>query len=179
MKKSTAILIWGGIPGITSVIFYQVLYATGQENSDIRWFNLLILFLGLFIGTMQYRNKVNGGYLTFGEGFKAGMLMVLIITLLATIATIVDLQLHPDFMDKILAQSRDRMINRGMSEDQIEMNMKYTKMFTTAPMIVIFTIVGSLFGGAIFSLITAGLSTRKKPIFDDANEMPGNETPQA
>ena len=179
MKKSTAILIWGGGTGLTSVIFYQILYATGQENSGLRWFNMLILFLGLFIGTMQFRNKVNGGYLTYGQGYKAGMLMVLVITLLATIATVIDLQLHPDFIDKIISQARDNMINKGMSEDQIEMSLKYTRMFTTTPMLIIFTILGSLFGGAIFCLITAGLCTRKKPIFDDANDVSANDMPQA
>jgi len=179
MKKSTVILMWGGLTGVVSVIFYQILYATGQENSGLRWFNLIILFLGLFIGTMQFRNKVNGGYLTFGEGFKTGFLMVLIITLLTVIATTIQLQLHPDFIDKILAQSRDNMINKGMTDEQIEMGMKYTKMFTSAPMIIIFTILGSLFGGAIFSLITAGLCSRRKPLFDEANEMPSGDVPQA
>jgi hypothetical protein len=105
--------------------------------------------------------------------------MVLIITVLTTIATAVDLQLHPDFIDKILAQSRDNMINKGMPEDQIEMSMKYVAMWTTPFMIILFTLLGSLVGGAIFSLITAGLNTKKKPIFDDANEVSPNEIPQA
>lgn len=179
MKKSTTILVWGGGTGLASVIFYQILYATGQENGGVRYFNLLILFLGLFIGTMQFRNKVNGGYLTFGEGFKTGFFMVLIITALATIATIVDLQLHPDFIQKILEQSRDSMINKGMTEDQIEIGLHYTQMWTTPLIITLFTILGSLLGGSIFSLISAGLCTRKKPIFDDANEVSGNDIPQA
>lgn len=176
MKKSTLILMWGAITGVASTLFYQTLYATGQEDSGLRWLNMLILFLGLFIGTMQVRNKANGGYLTFGEGFKTGFLMVLVIMVITTIATIINLQMHPDYIDKILAQARDNMINKGYSEDQIEMGMKYTKMWTTPTMILVFTVVGSLLGGAIFSLITAGLNTKKKPIFDDANEVPNTES---
>lgn len=179
MKKSTVILMWGGATGLASVIFYQILYATGQENSGLRWINVLIVFMGLFIGTKIYRDKANGGYLTFGEGYKAGFLMVLIGTVLSLIATIIDLQLHPDFIDKIIAQSRDGMINKGMSEDQIEMSLKYVRMWTTTPMIILFTILGSLVFGAIISLITAGINTKKKPIFDDTNEVPANEIPQA
>ena len=105
--------------------------------------------------------------------------MVLIGTVLSLIATIIDLQLHPDFIDKIIAQSRDGMINKGMSEDQIEMSLKYVRMWTTTPMIILFTILGSLVFGAIISLITAGINTKKKPIFDDTNEVPANEIPQA
>jgi putative membrane protein (TIGR04086 family) len=176
MKKSTVILIWGGITGIASAIFYQILYATGQEDSQLRWLNILIIFLGLFIGTRQFRDKANEGYLTFGQGFKTGFFMVLIITLIGVIATIVDLQLHPDFVDKIVEKSKDSMINKGMSEDQIEMSLKYVKMWTTPAMIILFVIVGSLISGAILSLITAGISTKAKPIFDDAGGAPGNET---
>jgi hypothetical protein len=179
MKKSTVILMWGGATGLTSVIFYQILYATGQEDSGLRWINVLIVFLGLFIGTMKVRDKANGGYLTFGEGYKAGFLMVLIGTLLTLIATVIDLQLHPDFIDKIIAKSRDGMINKGMTEDQIEISLKYVRMWTTTPLIILFTVIGSVFFGAIISLVTAGLCTRKKPIFDDANEVSANDIPQA
>lgn len=179
MKKSTVIILWGIITGVTSIIFSQILYATGQENSGLRWFGMLIMFLGIFIGTMQYRNKANEGYLSFGQGFKAGFFMAIIITILTTIAFMVDFQLHPDMIDKILAQSRDNMINKGYSEEQIETGLRYTKMFTTPFMMVLWGILGGLFMGAILSLITAGLCTRNKPIFDNTNETPGTDTPQA
>ena len=176
MKKSTLILMWGAITGVASTLFYQILFATGQEDSGLRWLNMLILFLGLFIGTIQVRNKANGGYLTFGEGFKTGFLMVLIITVITTIATIIHLQLHPDYIDKIIEQARVNMINKGTPEEQIDLSMKYVRMWTTPTMILVFTVLGSLLGGAVFSLITAGLNTKKKPIFDDTNEVPNTET---
>jgi hypothetical protein len=179
MKKSTVILMWGTATGIVLVIFYQILKATGQENSGFKWLNVLIMFLGLFIGTKQLRDKANGGYLTFGEGFKTGFLMVLIITLLASISTFIDLQMHPDFIDKVLDQARTNMINKGMPEDQIEMGIAMTRKFTTPAWIVIWVVLFDLFFGAILSLITAGVNTKKKPIFDDANEVSANEIPQA
>lgn len=179
MKKSTVIILWGLITGVASVIFSQILYSTGQENSGLRWFNMLIMFIGIFVGTMQYRDKANGGYLTFGQGFKAAFFISLIITLVSTIAMIVDLQLHPEIIDKILTQSRDNMINKGMSDEQIETGLKYTKMFTTPFMLVLWTIVGGLFFSAILSLISAGLCSRNKPIFDNTNETSAADTPQA
>ncbi len=176
MKKSTVILIWAAITGIVSVIFYRILYATGQEDSALRNFNYLIIFLGLFIGTIQYRNKANGGFLTFGEGYKAGILMTLIITVIVSVAFFVDLQIHPDLVDKIRDKAQTDMINNGVSADQIEMRMKYTRMFTTPAVLLSFAVVGTIITGAIFSLITAGISTKKKPIFDDDIVVPGNET---
>ena len=145
----------------------------------IRWFNVLISFLGLFIGTMQYRDKANEGYLTFGQGFKAGFLMTLINVGVAIIATLVDLQMHPDMIDKILAKAKNDMINKGMTDDQITMRMHYTQMWTTPAMMVVYVVFFGLLFGAILSLITGGLCAKKKPIFDDANGMQGNNTPQA
>jgi hypothetical protein len=176
MKKSTVILMWGAITGIALIIFYQILKATGQENSGFKWVNVLIMFGGLFMGTMQYRDKANGGYLTYGQGYKAGILMVLILTLFAIVSTIIDLQMHPDFVEKILDQARTNMINKGLPADQIEISMHYTQMFTTPTWIVIWVILFDVFFGAILSLITAAISMRKKPIFDDAEQMPNTET---
>jgi hypothetical protein len=176
MKKSTVILMWGLITGIVSAIFFQILKATGQDDSGLRWINVLIMFSGLFVGTMQYRDKANGGYLTFGEGFKAGFFMVLIVTLLAITATLVDMQMHPDFIDKVLDQARTNMINKGLPADQIDISMEYVKKFTTPVWIVASVVILELFFGAILSLITAAISIKKKPMFEDANEMPTNET---
>ncbi len=180
MKKSTVIWLWGGATGVVSVIFYQLLYATSQEDSQLRWFNVLIMFLGLFIGTMMYRNKANGGYLTFGEGFKAAFLMTLILAVIMVIATALDFVLHPDMIDKMLEKAKNDMINQGRTDEQIEVGMHYVKMFSTIPMIILFVLIGELFFGAILSLISAGLCTRKKPMFDEVNEVPGdeNQTPQ-
>jgi len=179
MKKSTAIILWGVITGVVSIIFSQILYATGQDNSGLKWFSMLILFLGIFIGTMQYRNKANEGYLTFGQGFKAGFLMAIIITVLTTIAMLVDLQIHPEMIDKILELKQTDMVNQGLPQDQIDMRMHYVRLFTTPIVMSILFIFFELLFGAILSLITAGLCTRNKPIFDNTNETPGTDTPQA
>lgn len=175
MKKSTTIWLWGLITGIVSILFYQVLYSTGTEDTGVRWFNMLILFLGLFIGTMQYR-KANGGYLTYGQAYKAGFLILLIIAVLSTIAAIANIELHPDYIDKILAQSRDNMINKGMTDDQIQAGMKVARLFTSAPILTLLVLFSVLFFGAILCLITSGLCTRNKPMFEDTTNMPGNNT---
>ncbi len=122
MKKSTIILVWGGATAIALVIYYQALKFAGMENSGLRWISVLLMFSGILFGTLQLRKKVNGGYLTYGQGFSAGFFMVLIITVVAVIATSIDIQLHPDYMDKMLEQSRINMINKGYTDQQIEMS---------------------------------------------------------
>ena len=92
------------------------------------------------------------------------------------ISTIVDLQMHPDFIDKILEQAKTNMINKGMPEDQIEISMHYTQKFVTPVWIVIWVVIFDVFFGAVLSLITAGICVKKKPFFDDSEEVTTTET---
>jgi len=107
------------------------------------------------------------------------MLMTLIIAFVSVINLFIILNLQPDYIDRMLALAQQSMLNKGMPQEQIDMGMKYAKMFTTPGMLYLFTIIGSLIGGAVFGLIATGLTTKKKPLFDDANEeVLNNEIPQ-
>jgi len=175
MKKSNVILIWGVGTAVVTAIFSQVLSISDNPNSGVRYFAYLILFGGLFVGLLQYR-KANGGYLKFGEGFGAAMLMTLIVAFISVISLFIVLKSQPGYIDKILTLAQQNMVNKGFTQDQIDTNMKYARIFTTPRMLYIFSFIGSLIGGAIFSLIAAGLASKQKPIFEDADEMPNHET---
>jgi hypothetical protein len=131
MKKSNVILMWGVGTSIISIIYSQILYAIKMENTGLREFGFLIIFVGLFIGTYMVRSKANGGYLTYGEGFKAGFMMSLIITILGVISLSIDLQIHKDMVDRIIEARQVDMINGGVPADQLEMRMDFVRRFTT------------------------------------------------
>ncbi len=169
MKKSSVILMWGVITALASIAYYWMTNISGVPNKSMQWIGYIIFFGGLLVGTLQYRNKANGGYVSFGEAYKVGILMTLIITVLGTINFLIFLQMHPDFPAKILEQSRVDMVNRGMTTDQIDMGLKYASKFMTPQMMIIFGLFGQIIGGAILSLLSAGISTKKKPLIDDDN----------
>jgi hypothetical protein len=60
-----------------------------------------------------------------------------------------------DELEKIFAQTEERLYNQGMSEDQIEMAMQMTRKMTTPLTMAIGTIFSYTFMGFIFSLITS------------------------
>lgn len=178
MKKSTVIIIWGVITSLASILYGIFLNMQGLSLSGWHYINLLIVFMGFFVGTYQYREKANGGYLTYGQGYVAGLMFTAIITVLSVISLLITLKIEPDLGDKLLNQLQIQLVNKGLTEEQINMVMKmYSKSFTPAGMIT-YSIIGNIFIGTILSLITAGLNTKKKPIFDDT-EMPGNDGAQA
>jgi len=170
MKKSSAILMWGVITALASIVFYWITNMSGVPNKSLQWLGYVIYFAGLLVGTLQYRNKANGGYISFGEAYKVGILMSLIFAALSTINFVIFLQVHPEFPDKILEQSRIDMVNKGMTSDQMELGLKYARKFLSPGIMVVFGLVGQIIGGAILSLLSAGISSKPKPpMMDDDN----------
>jgi len=59
-----------------------------------------------------------------------------------------------------------------MSSEQIEMAMKYTKMFMTPVMMMIFGFLGNTIVGAIVGLLAAGITAKAKPFMQEDNNTP-------
>ncbi|HTB06020.1 MAG TPA: DUF4199 domain-containing protein [Bacteroidia bacterium] len=169
MTKTRVIIMWGIITGVVEIIFYQLLNLSGNTSGGLQSISYLILLGGLIGGMMQFRNKVNGGYATFGELYKVGMLMTLILSVITVAHLLIYMQINPGFIDKILDQARVNMVNKGMTDDQIKMGMHYTQMFTTPLMMSIFGFIGNIIGGAILGLLAAGILAKQKPFMEEDN----------
>src|ERR1700733_6628394 len=103
MKKSTVIVRWGIITAIVMSLFSYVMYATGASftNKSLSYLSYVIMLGGMIMAMRQFRDKVNGGYASFGEQYKIGILMVLIISAITTIYFLIFLQLSSDFITKM------------------------------------------------------------------------------
>ncbi len=168
MKKSTIILLWSAVTSIIYIIFYELTNNPDNPNKAFGWIGYLIFLTGLIIGTFQYR-KANGGFLTFSEGYKAGLLMTLVIAVVLTVHYYIYLQVHPDLPGKLLEKVQEQIANQNIPADKLESAMKiYGIMFRPTVMIIIGFLV-SILTGALLSLLSAGISTRKKPFFDAEN----------
>jgi hypothetical protein len=105
MKKN--IIIYGLIAGIvvSVLMLSSVNYLSHCEgNVDyntsmlIGYAGMLIAFSLVFIGIRNYRDKYNGGVISFGKAFKIGMLIVLIASTIYVIAWLIDYFFFiPDF----------------------------------------------------------------------------------
>jgi Protein of unknown function (DUF4199) len=175
MKKSTVILMWGGITAIACAIHKAILVWEEISISGWAYFNFLIFFLGLFIGIRQYREKVNNGYLKFGQGYVVSLLMTLIVTIVGLINVIITLQIIPDLGDRLQNELTIRLVNSGLSQDTIDKIMSSKSNGFTPKMIIINSLLGNLIIGAILGLIATGINTKLKPLFDDTNDANTNE----
>ena len=153
------------ITGLASFIFSIITYVTNLYlNSAVNWLVYLILLAGLVFTVKDRRDKDLGGYITFGEAFGAGFLFCVLFAVLSAITSYIMIQfIAPDMITEILKQTEQKMIDKGLSDDQIQMAMGYTKKFMNPAWMVLWIVVGTAFFGCILSLIVAAIFKKNNP----------------
>lgn len=172
------ILIHGLIAGslISAFMLYtmhQLSHSNGNVNFDnsmmIGYASMLIAFSMVFVGIRNYREKYNGGLISFGESFKIGIFIVLIASTMYVIAWQIDFFFFmPDFIDKYSAHMLEELKTSGVSQAEIEkqtvemadFSRKYQNPLFNA-MITYMEIVPV---GLIVTLISSFILKRKKVV---------------
>jgi len=128
MKKN--IVIYGSIAGIvvsTLMLFITNYISHCEGNVDydtsmlIGYASMLIALSLVFVGIRNYRNKYNGGVISFGKAFKIGLFMVLVASTIYVAAWLIAYFFFiPDFFEKYSAQMLDKLRTGGASQMEIE-----------------------------------------------------------
>src|SRR6187401_3000867 len=128
MKKN--IIIYGLIAGI--VVSILMLFSTNyishvegkvDYNTSllIGYASMLIAFSLVFIGIRNYRDKYNGGIISFGKAFKTGIMITLIASTMYVIAWLIDYFVFiPDFLDKYSANMLNELKASGAGQVEID-----------------------------------------------------------
>ena len=124
MKK--IVLTFGLISGaIMSALMTAVMVFAHQTNPSsgmIIGYTIMVLsFLLVFFGIRSYRENVGDGYISFGRALGVGLLIMLI-SCVCYVATweVVYHKFMPDFGEKYLAQSIERVRASGKSPQDME-----------------------------------------------------------
>jgi len=172
MKK--IIITYGLIAGLITMSFMIVSTivwkVNGTENQSmfIGFLGMFIAFIFVFVGIKNYRDKQNGGVITFVDAFKIGFFIALIASSIYTLVWM--LQFHffmPEFMEKFAAKAIEDYKSSGLSA--AEMTKKITEMETMRenyknPLYRIgYTLIEILPLGTIIALIAALVMMRRKP----------------
>ena len=132
MKKN--IVIYGSIAGIvvsTLMLFITNYLSHCEGNVDydtsmlIGYASMLIALSLVFVGIRNYRNKYNGGVISFGKAFKIGLFMVLVASTIYVAAWLIAYFFFiPHFFEKYSAQMLDKLRTSGASQMEIERRTK-------------------------------------------------------
>ena len=149
------------------IIWTMIQYLTGLDRSDtgkyLSWISYPIMAVFIVMAIKEEKN-LGGGYLSFGEGFKTGMMMMTVVAVIMSVFTYLYFSIiNPEFLEFVADKAYDDMENRGMSDAEIEQAMGYAKMFMGVGFMTGAAFIGNIIIGAIMSLIAAAILKKEKP----------------
>lgn len=186
VSPAKAAISYGIVYGVILIIEFVASYTLGLNSKDnamagvlMGLLNYLILpVLFITLACNHYKNKVNGGYITFGECIKAGVSVGVISALLSSVATSILYLAMPEVKEGILEQTRTSLAaNPGMTSEALKQAMKMTEIFMEPYILIPITILVSAFFSLIFSLIIGAIVKKENPYANTAPDINnvGNE----
>ncbi len=142
-----------------------VVYILDMHMEQHWWQSVLnfgIMVVAIVLGLKAFRTE-NGGFMSFVESLKTGLAISVIAGIVGAIFTYLFVTvIEPDFVAKIMEVTQDNMLeqNPNMTQEQVDSAMAITEKFMSPGVMVLFSIIGTLFFGFIISLIS-GLILKK------------------
>ena len=166
MKPSVRFgLILGGI----MVALPLVIYGLGLEKDESMqrassFVNVALIAVVVFMGIREHREKTGKGFITLGTGFSTGMIISLIGGAISAMFTVLYFSiLNPGMITFIKMKQENAMLERGLSEEQIEKLSGNMEFWTSPGMLATFALIGTLLAGAVISLICAAMLKKENP----------------
>jgi len=165
-------MTWGAITGIVLIVYSLILYLAHQTyNQALGFLSYVLLIAGIIIGSMAYRDKVLGGFISYKDAFVTGLLITIFAGILSSFFSFILIRyIDPSVVEQSMAKAEEKLIARGMSEDDIEMAMEKSREFMGSPLMVLVGLLSFAFIGTIISLITAAIVKKEASPFDSGSQ---------
>jgi hypothetical protein len=128
---------------------------------------MVLAFLLTYFGVRQYRDTVSGGTVTFGRAFKVGILITAVASI-CYVATwqVIYAKFAPDFVDRYQAAAIEKETRAGATEAELlkmrDDMAKFAEMYKNPLVRVAVTFLEPLPVGLLFTLIAAGVLSRRR-----------------
>lgn len=162
MEKKSITHITAGliIAGVLIVYSMVLTFADLSANRSLSLLSLVFLAAGLIYFITQYGKSVDHTA-SFGQLFSFGFKATAVTTIIVLAFQVLFFLVFPEYRDKMEEISREAMYKQGLSDQQVDQAIEFTKRFFW-PFLIAGTLVSNLIVGAIGSLIGAGI-TKKNP----------------
>ncbi len=169
MKKIvlTCGLIAGAIVTAIMAISISFFDKNHTESSEILGYASMILSFSLiFVGVKIFRDRHNGGSVTFGKAFLIGLYISLIASTIYVVVWALEYKyVFPDFMDNYSACMVSKAKASGASPEKIDAQIKqlamYRDMYKSPIFFTLMTYAEILPVGLVISLIAALILKKK------------------
>ncbi|MDY0343839.1 MAG: DUF4199 domain-containing protein [Lentimicrobium sp.] len=163
-------LRYGLLTGIAYILLSLLFYSFGlSQQSWVGYASFVVLIAGIIMGTVAYRDKHSGGYLSYGRSLATGVLISLVAGIVMAVYSYLFFKFfEPGMIDSMMDVAAQSLADKGMAEDQIDQAMSITGKFMTPIWMAVISIFSLTFYGTIFSLITSIFIKKEDNSFDAA-----------
>lgn len=159
----------GVILGLIGIVYSLVMYFLNLIlNNAQGYIFILIQIIILYFLVKSYRDHFMHGMITFGQALGAGVVICLYYSIIMAIFTyILYAFIDTNLVDKMLAMTEEKLLDRGLSQSQIEAGMTVQSRLMKPAFIAPMSIFGNMFQGLIMSLIVAAFVRKEgNPLID-------------
>ncbi|MBO6497478.1 MAG: DUF4199 domain-containing protein [Roseivirga sp.] len=156
---------WGLIYGLVTLVIALVPLILEVQA---QWTGFLLIAVAIFCYVMATREfkRDNGGYMTFGEGFRICITAALIAGVLRSVVNYIYVKvIDPGVTDRIAQAMQDAWREQGMSEEQIEQMSGFSSGFSNPEIGLIVGIILVLLGGLIWGSIVSAINKNEAEEF--------------
>jgi hypothetical protein len=156
------------IVAVSAFNMFVLVKLTGESGQEVAgYLTMLLSMIFVFAGIRHYRDRENGGALSFGEGLKVGLLIVLIPSIFFGLFDLLYTKvIHPGWMEEYYGKYIAKL-KASTAPDKLEAALKAAndqkEMFSNPVMQFLLMALTVFIIGSIVTII-ASLTLRKKTI---------------
>lgn len=161
----------GLILALADIVFTLLLYFLNMTlNKTAGYINIPIQLILLYILLKSYRDNFLHGRITYGQSFGAGMVMfVYTAVIMAVFTYLLYSVIDPELVKKSMTMAEEAMEKKGLPQSAIDSGMAFTSKIMKPGVMAFFSIFGTLFFGAIYSLVISIFVKKEgNPLIDTA-----------
>ena len=150
---------YGAIAAAGMIIFSLIMYLIDMHlNTSIMLIAYIFLIGAIIWGTIEYRNNVLGGVMSYGKAFSTSFMIALFAVIIVAIYNFVFFQfIAPDAVQDLADIGREKIINDNpnLSEEELDQAMQYSSFMHTPIWLSVMGLVSQVIISVIISLITS------------------------
>lgn len=156
-------LKWGAILGVVLIVYSLILFVTNMVgNSSLGIISFVLTIGGLVLAMREFRTQ-NGSFMSYGQGLSIGALTAGISGLLSSLfslfyTTVID----TGVMERMVETTRDKLEESGLSDEQIDQQIKFVEMFQSPGLTFALGVLGAVIFGFLLSLVIAAIMKKEK-----------------
>ena len=127
-----------------------------ELQSPVQYLSFIVYIAGMIYGANAYKKVIGNGFLSYGKAFSVSYVIAMIAAVIGVIYSLILTEvIDPSIMTRAMEASEQRLIDRGMTDAQIEQAMSFSERFSNPGARAVMGLVFSAIVLAIIALITS------------------------